>query len=306
MQMGEFPSTSILGSVNLVSQDRDGVRIDAPHGWEIHDVHHLWNKNETYHWETGNVFHMTSGQVLHLNGNTAEVHTTANVLTMHLDITPLQVHINQNPIGGIRFHWEPSIRTRNYHYHNGHFVNVNSSSATEAGEIELHASQNDDFRNAPQLSKYRMSVLNATVPTTGKMTLKADGEMKLHSKANIKIASGENSETKLSLTPAHNGARTEAKLSSEETFVSGEVKLSLTGGGSQIVVENNKTTINAGRTNCVFNGTSNSITTNANSSNFNGRINLGNPPTLTLDLRSSQSPAAASAGQQSERKSQDQ
>lgn len=288
-----------------VSQDRDGVRIDAPHGWEINDVHHQWTKNETHHYETGNILHMTSGQVLHANLNTVELHTTTNVLTTHVDLTPIQVHINQNPIGGIRFHYEPSKRTRSYHLHHGHFVNLNSSSATEAGEIELHASQKSDFRNAPQLSSY-MAVLSAAQPTTGKMKLKADGEMNLHSKANIKIASGENSETKLSLTPAHNGARTEAKLSSEETFVSGEVKLSLTGGGSQIVVENNKTTINAGRTNCVFNGTSNSITTNANSSNFNGRINLGNPPTLTLDLRSSQSPAAASAGQQSERKAQDQ
>jgi len=270
MQMGESSSSSLLGSVINVSQDRDGVRIDAPHGWEINDVHHQWTKNETYHYETGNVFHLTSGQVLHTNLNTAEVHTTANVLTMHVDMTPIQVHINRNLIGGIRFHYEPNIRTRSYHYHHGHFVNLNSSSATEAGEIELHASQKIDFSSAPQLSSY-MAVLSAAPPTTGKMTLKADGEMNLHSKENIKIVSGTNRKTSLSFTT------TEAALDSETVGVFGGITLLLCGGSSNIELENDKITLMAGSTSCVFDKTANAIAANARSVSLNGKVMLGNP-----------------------------
>ena len=267
--MGESSSYSMMGSVLSVSQDRDGVRIDAPHGWEINDVHHQWTKNETNHYETGNVFHMTSGQVLHTNLNTAEVHTTANVLTMHVDMTPIQVHFNRNMIGGIRFHYEPNIRTRSYHYHNGHFVNLNSSSATEAGEIELHASQKIDFSSAPQLSSY-MAVLSAAPPTTGKMTLKADGEMKLHSKANIEIARGDRTHLTLSTD-------NEAELGSSVTTVSGEQQVVLKAGPSEITLEQQSLRMNIAGMDVQFDGASRQIKTNATITNLNGKILLGNP-----------------------------
>jgi len=284
--MGESSSSSLLGSVINVSQDRDGVRIDAPHGWEINDVHHQWTKNETHHYETGNVLHMTSGQVLHANLNLAEVHTTTNVFTMHVDITPLQVHFNQPLVPSLKAHIEPNFLTKTLHISAASHTVYQNHFHQSAGKIEIHSKK---FQPTTMVQ----TILKGLKPASGKMTLEADGEMKLSSKGNIKIASGEDSETRLSLAPTNDNGPGRAKLSSETTFVSARETLYLIGGGSDIEVEKNAISITTGQTTFNFDGAANRITSNATISEFNGRINLGSP-SVASNRRPSVSDSGAS------------
>ena len=262
--MGESTSYSMMGSVLKETQDREGVRIDAPHGWVINDVHHLWNKNETYHWETGNIFHMTSGQVYHANLNVAEVHTTTNALTMHVDLSPLHVHLNQMA-AGIQFHYEPDSRIRKYHVHGGHLINVDNHFATEAHEIELHATK-------------KLGLM-------GTMALEAGGAMTLESKSSIALESSSgNNKASLSLSGTDGNATLHSK---NTTAVSGSTKTLVLGGDSTILLKNNSLELQSGSTTVSL--SPGKLATNGSDTKLNGKVTIGQPAisgmATTFDIR---------------------
>jgi len=241
----------MMGSVLKETQDREGVRIDAPHGWVINDVHHLWNKNETYHWETGNVFHMTSGQVYHANLNVAEVHTTTNALTMHVDLSPLHVHLNQMA-AGIQFHYEPDSRIRKYHVHGGHLINVDNHFATEAHEIELHATK-------------KLGLM-------GTMALEAGGEMSLGSDMSITLIAGKVDQKRHSRLEL----LVDAILhSGKTTTVHGDDEARLEGGNSEITLKTGELKLESGAASVKLdNG---NLTTNGTDTKLNGKVTIGQP-----------------------------
>ena len=254
--MGESTSYSMMGSVLKQSQDREGVRIDAPHGWVINDVHHAWTKNETYHWQTGNIFHMTSGQVFHANLNLAEIHTTTNVLTMHVDMTPLQAHFNQ-AFTGIQVHYEPDSRIRKYHWHGGHWMNVVNLFETEAHEIELSATK--DPKDPATL-------------TPGTMSLKADGELRLESKKHIVLESSQAAKAFLFL----GGTDGNAKLDSGNiTAVSGSNQALVQGADSTIVLKTGNLELKSGNT--FVSLSPGKLVTSGDNTQLKGKVTIGEP-----------------------------
>jgi hypothetical protein len=272
MQMGESTSYSMLGSVINVSQDRDGVRIDAPHGWEIHDVHHLWNKNETYHWETGNIFHMTSGQVLHLNFNSAEAHTTLNALTMHVDGTPLNVHIGQKLLA-FDVHLEPSGLHKQINVHGGPVHHVLNQFEQTAQEVTL--------TSKTAVSFLKKTVLNHPADHPGRMTFKADAEMSLKSNASIKLESPNAGTVSLSL----NDPASEAILRSTTTTVEGTTEAKMNGGDSKISVQSQKLELSCGNASVKIEN--NILTTSGTETKLNGKVTLGNPATSNIASKAS-------------------
>jgi len=240
----------LIASAN--PEKRDGVHIQAPHYVERHAEHKTWTSDNTYHWETGWVWHVTSGQVLHQNLNAMELHTTSNVVTMHLDITPMQIHVNQM-LTGIQFHYEPATRIRKYHVHGGGVINVNNHFATEAHEIELHATEK--------------------LGLDGTMTLEADRDMTLVSKQSVVLesSSGAN-KASLSLSGTHGTARLYSKLS---TIVSGDTKTRVLGGDSTILLKQSSLELQSGSTTVSL--SPGKLETNGTDTKLNGRVTLGNP-----------------------------
>jgi len=265
----------MLGSVINKSQDREGVRIDAPHGWEIHDVHHQWTKNETFHWETGNVFHMTSGQVYHANLNLAELHTTTNVLTMHFDLTPLNVHLRPAFIG-MDVHMELSPLRKHYNYHKGHHHLLVSNFHQESQAVHIKSTTKE------QSGWDRRADIGPRTPAgqKGKMTLEADGVMTLSSTSEMKLLSGPENNPKAWLTL--NGGDGQAGLTSNKlTTVNSNIRTSISRGlENTIDLTNDSLSLQKGGARVVLRD--NDLTTNATTTALNGRVQIGNPAIVNL------------------------
>ncbi len=277
--MGEFPSTSILGSVNLVSQDRDGVRIDAPHGWEIHDVHHQWNKNKTLHIETGMVFHVTSGQVFHSNLNTAEVHTTANVLTMHFDVTPLNVHLRPAFIG-IDVHMELSQFRKHVNVHGGHhhLLVKNFHQTSQAVHITSTKKPLSGWDKAAD-------VMAKSPGHRGTMTLEADGEMTLESNEEIKLAALRLGESGASAGVVIQETGLASFFAKELLSLVGEERTLVKGGSSEVTIENGEIKVKSGAASVTL--SNGNLTTSATETKLNGKVTLGNPATSNIASKAS-------------------
>jgi hypothetical protein len=302
--MGESTSYSMMGSVLKQSQDREGVRIDAPHGWVINDVHHAWTKNETYHWETGNIFHMTSGQVYHANLNLAEVHTTTNALTMHVDMTPIQVHMNQglSPVK-LEVHLEPCFNTRTHHIHKGKHGSHFNELEQEAGEIKIHAVRGvHEIGGIPLLSKFMAGLesMAGIKPTPGTLSLTADGEMTLLTKETMALCSATTkSSTSLLLDGDRGLVRLESQgktvvQSSEETLVQvGESTIVLLKNNScELLTKDASVTLGDGK-----------LTTNApGGTRLTGKVSLGEASIIEVDDgRAARAAAAAAAAAEEQR-----
>jgi hypothetical protein len=270
--MSESTSYSMMGSVLKQSQDREGVRIDAPHGWVINDVHHAWTKNETYHWETGNIFHMTSGQVFHANLNLAEVHTTANVATMHLDITPLNVHMRPIPIG-FDVHIEASHYRKHVNVHGGHHHQLLSNFHQESNAVHITSTTKAQtgWDKAADLLAH-----GPDVDHLGTITLEADGEMTLSSTPEMRLLSGPVKNPRASLEL--NGTDGEARLFSNKcTTVSSDTQTIVRGGlRSSVLLKTGSLELQSGKASVSLNG--GKLTTNATGgSRINGKVSLGEP-----------------------------
>jgi hypothetical protein len=263
--MSESTSYSMMGSVLKQSQDREGVRIDTPHGWVINDVHHEWTKNETYHWETGNIFHMTSGQVYHANLNLAEVHTTTNALTMHVDITPLNVHMRPLPIG-FDVHIEASHFRKHVNVHGGHHHQLVSNFHQESNAVHITSTkqQQTGWDKAADLLAH-----GPDADHLGTMTLEADGEMTLESMEKVTLQGG--SETSLYLGP--NGFA--AVKSKTKTFVGSDKQVAVNGGGSTINVKKDQLDLTSGS--ALVSLTQGNLKTSANKTELNGTVHIGQP-----------------------------
>ena len=267
--MGESTSYSMMGSVLKPSQDREGVRIDTPHGWVINDVHHEWTKNETYHWETGNIFHMTSGQVFHANLNLAEVHTTTNALTMHVDITPLNVHMRPLPIG-FDVHIEASHFRKHVNVHGGHHHLLVSNFHQESQAVHIKSTT-----NAQSGWDKAADLLSHSPDHSGTMTLEADGEMKLRGNS-VALNTGGSAGTiaKLDLGITQGAARI---YTSKTVAVDSGTKTVVSGSNSFITLKKDTLDLKTARvTITLSNG---NLTTSARSTTLNGKVTLGQPAT---------------------------
>ena len=264
--MGESTSYSMMGSVLKQSQDREGVRIDAPHGWVINDVHHAWTKNETYHWETGNIFHMTSGQVFHANLNLAEVHTTTNALTMHVDLTPLNVHIGQK-LAAFDVHLEPSGLHKQINVHGGLVNHVVNQFEQTAQEVTLTST-------SKALNFFEKTVLNHPAHHPGTMTFKADEKMTLQGGASIRLEGGpDNNQAALSLSETTGKALLYSK---QGTTVYSSTQTSVLGGNnSSIVLKNGSLELKSGTATVSL--SPGKLETNSNNTKLNGTVHIGQP-----------------------------
>jgi hypothetical protein len=258
----------MMGSVLKETQDREGVRIDAPHGWVINDVHHLWNKNETYHWETGNVFHMTSGQVYHANLNLAEVHTTTNALTMHVDLTPLNVHMRPVPIG-IDVHLEASHLRKHVNVHGGHHHQLVSDFHQSSQSVHITST------TRPLSGWDKAADVLAHGPDhRGTMTLEADGEMKLESDESIELEVylGGTSQAGVSISSKDGFALLSGK---KTAMLSSDERVFVTGGDSTATLQKNKLVLESGAASVKLdNG---NLTTNGTDTKLNGKVTIGQP-----------------------------
>ena len=257
-------STTFMTMVGL-SVNRDGVRIEAPHDLQEHDEHKIWTKKNTWHWETGWVWHFTQGQVLHVD---------ANLVETHINMSPIQVHMNQGilPVN-LKVHVEPNFMTRTHHFHAGRHGSHFNELEQEAGEIELHAVRRvSGVGTIPGLSAIAAGLksMAGIKPTPGTLTLKADGEMTLESP------------TKLSLQQTLNRGslsleRGQAKLSSDDlTDISSNTKVCLDGSGATATFEHKIVAFNNGSGSSIkCDGAK--IQTDSTRTQLNGRVYLGNP-----------------------------
>ena len=266
--MGEFPSTSLLGSVNLVSQDRDGVRIDAPHGWEIHDVHHQWNKNKTLHIETGMVFHVTSGQVFHSNLNTAEVHGTANALTMHVDFTPLNVHIALKPLA-----FDVHIARSGKH---GHWNVGGGGHHTLVGEIHQEA---QDVRITSTQRELGFADKRANVSKApaqkGNMPLEAERVLTIKASTSIGLEARVNPDNNNYASLSLNQDGNSTLRSTVRSLVHSDTATGVVGGNSQIQLENDRLVLTSAAASVRLSG--GNLTMQGNNTVFRGRVRIGDP-----------------------------
>jgi len=269
--MGESTSYSMMGSVLKPSQDREGVRIDTPHGWVINDVHHEWTKNETYHWETGNIFHMTSGQVFHANLNLAEVHTTTNALTMHMDITPLNVHMRPIPIG-FDVHIEASHYRKHVNVHGGHHHQLVSNFHQESNAVHIKSTKKaqSGWDKAADLLAHGPDAADV-----GTMTLKADGEMTLKSTTSMRLSGGPDDNIAMLKLGEATGSAT--IYSKQNTTVDSFTQTRLAGGdNSSIVLKKDILEMKSGDASWKLNN--GKLETNATGgTQVNGKVSLGQP-----------------------------
>ena len=274
--MGESTSYSMMGSVLKQSQDREGVRIDAPHGWVINDVHHAWTKNETYHWETGNIFHMTSGQVYHASLNLAEVHTTTNALTMHVDMTPINFHMRPNPVG-IDVHLDISPLRKHINLHCGHHHDIMRTFSHTAQELHLESERR------PLPSWASLAAVGPPPAHPGTITLAADDEMLLKSYELIDLVAlswGESAPSAAVTINETGEAIFYAKkllnlASNEETLVEG--------GGSQVALKDGEINIKAGKASVTLND-GKLTTTATGGTRIKGRVSLGEPAIVEPEI----------------------
>jgi hypothetical protein len=257
----------MMGSILPPSENREGVLIEAPHGWEINDVHHQWNKNETYHWETGNTFHMTSGQVLHVSLNLAELHTTANVATMHLDITPLNVHMRPMPIG-FDVHIEASHLRKHVNVHGGHHHQLvsNFHQESQAVHIKSTTKAQSGWDKAADLLAHSPDHL-------GTMTLEADGEMTLESKTSIRLSA--NARGML-----HFDNKGNAELVVTDNVTLASRKTVVKAGNSEATLKNGELKLESGA--AIVTLSNGNLTTNGTETKLNGKVTLGQPATSNI------------------------
>jgi hypothetical protein len=271
MTMGNVPpSLSAVATAIAAANTKkhDGVRIKAPHYLEQHDEHRSWTSNKTWHFETGWVYHVTAGQVLHQNLNLAEIHTTSNLMTMHLDITPLNVHIGQKLLA-FDVHIEPSRLHKQINVHGGPVKHVMNEFEQRAQEVTLTST-------SKALDFFEKTVLNHPAKNPGKMTFKADGLMSLKSNASIRLESPYIDPVSLSL----NAVPGQAILTSTTTTVRGTTQANVAGGGSFANVGKGNIELNNARgCSVVLNG--NTLTTNATNTHLNagagGKVYIGQP-----------------------------
>lgn len=272
------PSLSAVAAAIAAANTKkhDGVRIKAPHYLEQHDEHRTWTSNKTWHFETGWVYHVTAGQVLHQNLNLAEIHTTSNLMTMHLDITPLNVHIGQK-LAALDVHLEPSYLHKQYNYHGGSVHHVLNQFEQTAQEVKLTVKSKDiDFLHKLDLGH--------PAEHPGTMTLEADGVMSLKSEASIQLRGGQNDTlSKLDLSKDEGKAVLQSKT---KTFVYSSTETVLAGGppnreqGSAIVLKQGNLLLSSGEARVTLvNG---NLTTTANDTKLNGKVTLGQPA-VTLE-----------------------
>ena len=257
-------STSFVTALGI-GGNRDGVRIVAPHDLQEHDEHKIWTKKNTWHWETGWVWHLTQGQVLHVD---------ANLLETHINMSPIQVHMNQGilPVN-LKVHWEPNFMTRTHHFHAGRHGSHFNELEQEAGEIELHAVRDvSGVGTIPGLSAMAAGLksMAGIKPTPGTLSLSADGEMKLESRNKITLR-GTTSRSTIELMQNGN-----VELNARrECNVEGRI-LSLEASGSKARFSDRGIKLDSGggaTTECK----GGQISTNATKTQLNGRVYLGAP-----------------------------
>ena len=264
------PSLSAVAAAIAAANTKkhDGVRIKAPHYLEQHDEHRTWTSNKTWHFETGWVYHVTAGQVLHQNLNLAEIHTTSNLMTMHLDITPLNVHIGQKLLA-FDVHIEPSGLHKQINVHGGPVHHVLNQFEQTAQEVTLTSKTAVNF--------LQETVLNHRAKNPGKMNFKADGLMSLKSNASIRLESPYIDPVSLSL----NAVPGQAILTSTTTTVRGTTQANIAGGGSFANVGKGNIELNNAR-GCSFVLNGDTLTTHATNTHLNGKVELGQPATSNM------------------------
>jgi len=269
MTMGNVPpSLSAVATAIAAANTKkhDGVRIKAPHYLEQHDEHRSWTSNKTWHFETGWVYHVTAGQVLHQNLNLAEIHTTSNLMTMHLDITPLNVHIGQKLLA-FDVHFEPSYLHKQYNVHGGKVKHVLNQFEQTAQEVTLTST-------SKALDFFEKTVLNHPAHHPGTMTFKADGKMTLQGGASIRLEGGpDNNQAALSLSETTGKALLYSKqgatvYSSTQTSVLG-------GNNSSIVLKNGSLELKSGTATVSL--SPGKLETNGNYTKLNGTVHIGQP-----------------------------
>ena len=263
------PSLSAVAAAIAAANTKkhDGVRIKAPHYLEQHDEHRSWTSNKTWHFETGWVYHVTAGQVLHQNLNLAEIHTTTNVLTMHVDLTPLNVHLGQKVLG-MDVHIEKGHGTKVIKYHDGHHTHVVRKFDQIAQEVHIKSSQyelSDDDK---------LVNLGSNAPARpGTMTLEADGDMTLRSTEKVELFSGpDNTGASLRLL----GTDDASLFSNDLTTVRSSNRTIVRGGdNSGMVLETGRLKLNCG--NATVSLSPGKLETNGDNTKLNGTVHIGQP-----------------------------
>ena len=261
------PSLSAVAAAIAAANTKkhDGVRIKAPHYLEQHDEHRSWTSNKTWHFETGWVYHVTAGQVLHQNLNLAEIHTTSNLMTMHLDITPLNVHIGQKLLA-FDVHLEPSGLHKQINVHGGPVHHVLNQFEQTAQEVTLTSTSR-------VLDFFDKTVLNHPAHDPGTMTFKADGAMTLESKASIALSAN----LKGMLSFDNNG---NAELAVTENIKLASRKTVVKAGNSEVTLETDEIKLESGAASVsLSNG---NLTTTATQTRLNGRVTLGDPAASSI------------------------
>jgi len=210
---------------------------------------------------------VTAGQVLHQNLNLAEIHTTANVLTMHVDLTPLNVHIAQKVLA-FDVHITPSAKHGHWNVGGGGHHTLVGEIHQEAQDVRITSTQRE-----LGFADKRADVSHAPA-RKGNMTLKADEVMSLSSTREMRLLSGPDGNPGALLEL--NGRDSEACLSSNrQTTVRSVTRTLVTGGkGTGILLETGSLKLSARGASVTLGG--DKLTMNATSgTRINGKVSLG-------------------------------
>ena len=261
--------SSALGAILRITDRTAGGDYD------VHDSHKSWNKRYTEHYETGVVIHVTSGNVVHGNLNLFELHSTANLLTAHLDVTPINVHIAQKLLA-LDVHIAPSKKHVHWNVGGGGHHTVVGEIRQEAQAVRI-TSRTDDLEWADA----RADVSNASAPAQrGNMTLEAARAMSLRSNESMKLESPYAGTASLKL----NDPAGQAILRSTTTTVEGTAEARIAVGPSSANVQTGNISLNNGqRTTVVLDGPT--LTTVADNTYLNGRVHIGDPSIRGMALQ---------------------
>lgn len=254
---------SLLGAVT--SAKRDGVRVEGPHYLEQHNVHRVWTKENTWHWETGSVFHLTSGQVLHVD---------ANLIETHVNASPIQVHMGLMPIG-VTVHAEASHRRKHINLHGGHHHHLvsNFHQSSQAVHIESTTRPLSGWDEAADF-------LADSPEHRGTMTLEADKEMRLETSETLTLAALQPDDV-APLAAVVIDKSGEATLYAKQMLNVASDKVTLVkGGSSEITLQNGELKLKSGKASVAL--SDGNLTTTATETKLNGRVTLGQPATSDI------------------------
>ena len=192
---------------------------------------------------------------------------TTNVLTMHVDLTPLNVHLGQKVLG-MDVHIEKGHGTKVIKYHDGHHTHVVRKFDQIAQEVHIKSSQyelSDDDK---------LVNLGSNAPARpGTMTLEADGDMTLRSTEKVELFSGpDNTGASLRLL----GTDDASLFSNDLTTVRSSNRTIVRGGdNSGMVLETGRLKLNCG--NATVSLSPGKLETNGDNTKLNGTVHIGQP-----------------------------